>query len=205
MTLVPADGAAWSAPTPHLLPEAGVTAELRFALGGSWLLMSPLSRTGCHSTSPYTRLELPLFFVHSSPRLGLCPIITEATSPHLSPALRVPSYSLAVIFGTGLLLSWPLLWQLFQVKTLNYNCWDSLLLSWVLPLHSRYWLILIIARGIATTPSVTHFLCPESHFGYYYRSCAATALRTPIPGQDSELSLLRWAPDPCPVSSRSQF
>ena len=34
MTLVPADGAAWTAPTQYLLPEAGAIAEVRFALGG---------------------------------------------------------------------------------------------------------------------------------------------------------------------------
>lgn len=146
---------------------------------GPWVLMCPTLKMGHHGTSPHTRLELPLFLVHSSPRLGLCPIIVEETSPLLSPALRVPSYSLAVIFGAMLLLPWVPLQQPFQVKNLNDNCQDNLLLDLLLPLSSRPWLWLITARGTATILSVTHFLFPKSHLGYHYWGCAAVAMRTP--------------------------
>lgn len=96
MTLVPADGVAWSAPTLHLVPEAG-------AVAGVLVVDVTILKDWLPQHITYTRLEILLFFAYSSPRLGLCPIISEATSPHLSPALRIPSYSLAVIFGTVLL------------------------------------------------------------------------------------------------------
>lgn len=81
--MIPHDGAAQSAPLPpHLLPEAGAIAMECFQ--GPQLLLLGI-RYQC--ISPYTRLELPLFFPTPVPRLGLCLIITRVTSAALNPTL----------------------------------------------------------------------------------------------------------------------
>lgn len=61
LMLVPANRAAQSPPTLHLLPMAGAVIAVRPALRDPSHSCNPLSRMGHQSTSPYMRLELPLF------------------------------------------------------------------------------------------------------------------------------------------------